>query len=166
MHSLYRLYQARDQWFFFVLERASVLRLQQALDLPVLDTLSDADQQDLLAHTFGQQALDHWTDRLRVCDAAVHRLVAVQELMSDPWVVERGLSLTRDHKNIGLVRTIGPVARLSRPWWQEARQACRVQIWLRLCKRWLHAKRKKRWCTGRPRCFQDGRLWVRDPFSF
>ncbi len=114
MHSLYRLYQARDQWFFFALERASLQHLQQALDLPVLGTLSDADQQDLLARTFGQQALDHWMDKLRVCDAAVHRLVAVQELMSDPWVVDRGLSLTRDHKNIGLVRTIGPVARLSR----------------------------------------------------
>lgn len=114
MHSLYRLYQARDRWFFFALERASLPHLKQILDLPLLCTLSDADQQDLLAITFGQQPLDFWTEKLRACDAAVHRLVTVQELMSDLRVVERGLSLTRDHKNIGMVRTIGPVARLSR----------------------------------------------------
>jgi crotonobetainyl-CoA:carnitine CoA-transferase CaiB-like acyl-CoA transferase len=114
MHALYRLYQARDQWFFFALKRASLLRLQQALDLPLLGTLSDADQQDLLAHTFGEQALDYWVNKLHACDPAIHRLVAVQELMSDPWVVAHGLSLTREHKNIGMIRTIGPVARLSR----------------------------------------------------
>ncbi len=113
-HALYRLYQARDQWFFFALGRASLLRLQQVLDLPLLGTLSDADQQDLLARTFSEQALDYWENKLRACDAGIHRLVAVQELMSDPWVVQHGLSLTREHKNIGLIRTIGPVARLSR----------------------------------------------------
>ena len=114
MHALYRLYQARDQWFFFALERASLPHLKQILDLPFLGTLSDADQQDLLAHTFGEQALDYWINTLRACDPAIHRLVAVQELMSDPWVVGHGLSLTREHKNIGMVRTVGPVARLSR----------------------------------------------------
>ena len=114
VHALYRLYQARDQWFFFALERASLLRLQQVLDLPLLGTLSDADQQDLLARTFGEQALDYWVDELRTCGPAMHRLVAVQELLSDPWVVGHGLSLTREHKNIGMIRTIGPVARLSR----------------------------------------------------
>lgn len=114
MHALYRLYQARDQWFFFALKRASLLRLQQVLDLPFLGTLSDADQQDLLAHTFGEQSLDYWINKLRACDPGIHRLVQVQELMSDPWVVRHGLSLTREHKNIGMIRTIGPVARLSR----------------------------------------------------
>ena len=114
MHALYRLYQARDQWFFFALGRASLPRLQQALGLPSLGVLSDADQQDLLAHTFSEQALDHWAHQLRACDAGIHRLITVQELMSDPWVVQHGLSLTREHENIGMVRTIGPVARLSR----------------------------------------------------
>jgi crotonobetainyl-CoA:carnitine CoA-transferase CaiB-like acyl-CoA transferase len=114
LHALYRLYKARDQWFFFALERASLLRLQQVLEQPLLGTLSDADQQDLLAHTFGEQALDYWINKLRACDPVIHRLVPVHELMSDPWVVGHGLSLTREHKNIGMIRTIGPVARLSR----------------------------------------------------
>jgi crotonobetainyl-CoA:carnitine CoA-transferase CaiB-like acyl-CoA transferase len=113
-HALYRLYKARDQWFFFALERACLLRLQQVLDLPLLGTLSDADQQDLLARTFGEQALGFWVTKLRTCGPTMHRLVAVQELMSDPWVVGHGLSLTREHENIGMIRTIGPVARLSR----------------------------------------------------
>ena len=114
MHALYRLYQARDQWFFLAVGRVSLSRLQQALGLPSLGTLSDADQQDLLAHTFSGQALDHWAHQLRACDAGIHRLTTVQELMSDPWVVQHGLSLTREHETIGMVRTIGPVARLSR----------------------------------------------------
>lgn len=114
MHALYRLYQARDQWFFFALERASLLRLQSTLDLPSLGTLSDAGQQELLANIFSEQPLVFWVNKLRAFDSAVHRLVAVQELMSDPWVVEHGLSLAREHKNIGMIRTIGPVARLSR----------------------------------------------------
>jgi crotonobetainyl-CoA:carnitine CoA-transferase CaiB-like acyl-CoA transferase len=114
MHALYRLYQARDQWFFFAPERASLLRLQSTLDLPSLGTLSDAGQQELLANIFSEQALVFWVNKLRAFDSAIHRLVAVQELMSDPWVVEHGLSLTREHKNIGMIRTIGPVARLSR----------------------------------------------------
>jgi crotonobetainyl-CoA:carnitine CoA-transferase CaiB-like acyl-CoA transferase len=112
--ALYRLYRARDQWFFLVVKRSSLLHLQQELDLPLLGTLSDVDQQDLLAHTFGEQALDYWVNKLRTCGPAMHRLVAVQELMSDPWVVGHGLSLTRKHENIGMIRTIGPVARLSR----------------------------------------------------
>ena len=114
LHALYRLYQARDQWFFFALAHASLPHLQQVLELPLLGTLSDAAQQDLLARTFGEQALDYWVNKLRACDPAIHRLVTVQELMSDPWVVGHGLSLTREHKNIGMIRTIGPVARLSR----------------------------------------------------
>ena len=114
LHSLYRLYQARDQWFFFALAPASLPHLQQVLELPLLGTLSDAAQQDLLTRIFGEQALDYWVNKLRTCNPAIHRLVAVQELMSDPWVVGHGLSLTREHKNIGMVRTIGPVARLSR----------------------------------------------------
>jgi crotonobetainyl-CoA:carnitine CoA-transferase CaiB-like acyl-CoA transferase len=114
VHALYRLYQARDQWFFFALERASLLHLQQILDLPSLTTLADSRQQELLAHTFSKQTLDFWVSKLRACDPGIQRLITVQELMSDPWVVQHGLSLTREHKVIGMVRTIGPVARLSR----------------------------------------------------
>ena len=114
LHALYRLYQARDQWFIFAFGPTSLPHLQQLLDLPSLATLSDADQQNLLAHTFGQQTFDFWVNKLRACDPGIHRLVTVQELMSDPWVVDHGLSLTRVHKNIGMIRTIGPVARLSR----------------------------------------------------
>ena len=114
MHALYRLYEARDQWFFFVLDRESLWRLQQILDLPSLGTLSDTGQQELLTCTFIKQPLDFWVSKLDACDPGIHRLVTVQELMSDPWVVQHGLSLTREHKDIGMIRTIGPVARLSR----------------------------------------------------
>lgn len=114
LHAFYRIYKARDHWFFFALERASIMRLQQVLELPLFCTLSDADQQDLLAHTFGEQTLEYWINKLSVCDPGIHRLVSVQELMTDPWVVGRGLSMTREHKNVGMIRTIGPVARLSR----------------------------------------------------
>jgi crotonobetainyl-CoA:carnitine CoA-transferase CaiB-like acyl-CoA transferase len=34
--------------------------------------------------------------------------------MADPWVTSHDLSLTREHDEIGLVTTCGPVPRLSR----------------------------------------------------
>ena len=34
--------------------------------------------------------------------------------MRDPWVEQHGLSLTRQHEEVGLVTTNGPAARLSR----------------------------------------------------
>jgi crotonobetainyl-CoA:carnitine CoA-transferase CaiB-like acyl-CoA transferase len=38
----------------------------------------------------------------------------VHELMSDPWVQAHGLSITRDHDDLGPVTTTGPAPRLSR----------------------------------------------------
>ncbi len=113
-HAFNRLYRARDQWFFFKLDQESILHLQQMLELPLLGSLPDADLQDLLAKTFSHQELDFWVRKLHPCDPVIQRLITVQELMTDPWVVKHGLSLNREHKDIGMIRTIGPVARLSR----------------------------------------------------
>ena len=36
------------------------------------------------------------------------------ELLTDPWVIDHGLSITREHDEIGLVTGFGPSPRLSR----------------------------------------------------
>ena len=38
----------------------------------------------------------------------------VRELMENPWVKAHGLSLTREHEELGLITTCGPAPRLSR----------------------------------------------------
>jgi crotonobetainyl-CoA:carnitine CoA-transferase CaiB-like acyl-CoA transferase len=59
--------------------------------------------------------IDDWVARLTAAGAGAHRVLAdTAELMSDPWIVEHGLSLTREHDRIGLVTTTGPAPRLSR----------------------------------------------------
>ena len=41
-------------------------------------------------------------------------LPATGELLDDPWVIDHGLSITREHDEIGLVTGFGPSPRLSR----------------------------------------------------
>ena len=56
-----------------------------------------------------------WVDRLAAAGVGAQKVVTeVRELMTDPWVVSHGLSITREHDEIGLVTTCGPAPRLSR----------------------------------------------------
>ncbi len=56
-----------------------------------------------------------WVNRLTDAGVGAQRVVSdVRELMTDPWVMSHGLSLTRDHDELGPVTTCGPAPRLSR----------------------------------------------------
>jgi crotonobetainyl-CoA:carnitine CoA-transferase CaiB-like acyl-CoA transferase len=81
-----RLYEATDGWVYAVGD-----------DLP--------DEATFRAHTVA-----HWAERL---DCA-HPLIDIEDLMEDPDVKERGLSVVRDHPGIGPVRLVGPCPRFSR----------------------------------------------------
>jgi crotonobetainyl-CoA:carnitine CoA-transferase CaiB-like acyl-CoA transferase len=59
--------------------------------------------------------VEEWVAKLVAAGAGAHRVVELaRELMEDPWVIEHGLSLTREHMERGPVTTTGPAARLSR----------------------------------------------------
>ena len=59
--------------------------------------------------------METWVGLITGAGLGAHRVVTnPHELMDDPWVLNHGLSLTRDHQEIGLVTTAGPAPRLSR----------------------------------------------------
>jgi crotonobetainyl-CoA:carnitine CoA-transferase CaiB-like acyl-CoA transferase len=56
-----------------------------------------------------------WVERLAAAGIGAQRVVTnVGELMTDTWVESHGLSITREHDELGMVTTCGPAPRLSR----------------------------------------------------
>jgi crotonobetainyl-CoA:carnitine CoA-transferase CaiB-like acyl-CoA transferase len=111
---LHRLYRAADGWFFLGAEARDLPHLRA---VPGLRDLPDADDDALAAaleHRFAAAPADAWIRHLQAAGLGAHKLCPVDDVMRDPWAEARGLSLTREHPGIGLVRTIGPVPRLSR----------------------------------------------------
>ena len=110
LSDLQRLYPCEDGWIFVGAKDPSDLD-------PVLGPAREGRD---LAERLGQ-----WC-RERSTDDAVEQLVKhgmgaqglgwLNEVMSDPVVVRRGLSVIRDHDSIGLLRTTGPG-----PWLSHSR---------------------------------------------
>ena len=60
------------------------------------------------------KSVETWVSQLNAAGIGAHRVVRdFAELMVDPWVKAHGLSLTREHDEMGLVTTCGPAFRLS-----------------------------------------------------
>lgn len=112
---LHRAYQARDGWIFLGARPADIERLETVAGLEGIGSLEG----DALASAFetaiANGPADEWVTKLVAAGAGAHRLVRdARDLMLDPWVVEHGLSVTREHMERGPVTTTGPAARLSR----------------------------------------------------
>ncbi len=96
-----RLFRASDGWFF-------VGAAPQALARFTPDTSEGA-----LEVLFRSAPVDTWTTKLNAAGIGAHRLVSIDELMHDPWVIQHGLSITRRHDTGETITSVGPVARLS-----------------------------------------------------
>ena len=63
----------------------------------------------------GEHPVDVWVRRLAAADIGVSPVVGdVRKLMDDQWVIDHGMSVTREHDEIGVVTTNGPAVRMSR----------------------------------------------------
>lgn len=111
---LQRLYRASDRWFFFGARESDLPRLSAIPALEGIDRCTRDALAAFLEHRFMQASAVEWVDRLTQAGCGAHAVTRVGDLMVDPWVQARGLSITRDHEGIGPVTTIGPVPRLSR----------------------------------------------------
>jgi len=112
---LHRAYEASDGWLFLGARRADLERLETSAGLEGIASLEG----DALASAFETAIstgnVDEWVAKLDDAGAGAHRIVEdPRNLMLDPWVVDHGLSLTREHMDRGPVTTTGPAARLSR----------------------------------------------------
>ncbi len=112
---LHRAYQARDGWFFLG-AKADDLPLLAAVDgLSEVVAGNGTRLEPALEQHFLTNTVDYWVSRCIAAGLGAHRCILdLPELMQDPWVVEHGLSATREHDDIGLVTTCGPAPRLSR----------------------------------------------------
>jgi crotonobetainyl-CoA:carnitine CoA-transferase CaiB-like acyl-CoA transferase len=68
----------------------------------------------LQSATLGSESAEAVMEELIRSQADGARRVPIDELMHDAWVVEHGLSLTREHDTGEVVTSVGPASRLSR----------------------------------------------------
>ena len=110
---LQALYRASDGWFYLGARDSQLAPLARVDGLAGIDALSGAVLMAELDARFATSTVAVWCERLTARAVGAHRLVALSELMSDPWVVAHGLSVTRQHDTGEVITTVGPPARLS-----------------------------------------------------
>ena len=112
---LHRAYQASDGWFFIGAEESALSRLSGLEGLSGIDSLQGDALASSLEERFLGNSVAFWVERLAAAGAGAQRVITnVRELMTDPWVESHGLSITREHDELGMVTTCGPAPRLSR----------------------------------------------------
>jgi crotonobetainyl-CoA:carnitine CoA-transferase CaiB-like acyl-CoA transferase len=112
---LHRAYQASDGWVFVGARESDLPALSKVAELSGIELLSLKALGPSLEERFLGNTVATWVTRLAAAGVGVQPVVTdVRELMTDPWVVSHGLSITREHDEIGPVTTCGPAPRLSR----------------------------------------------------
>ena len=112
---LHRAYRAEDGWLFLGLRGREVERFGAVEGLTDLDDATPDGLQAALEERLPSMSVDSWVERLSGAGIGASRVLeSPQDLMGDPWVIEHGLSVTREHDEIGELTTTGPAARLSR----------------------------------------------------
>jgi crotonobetainyl-CoA:carnitine CoA-transferase CaiB-like acyl-CoA transferase len=105
-----RLYQARDGWLYIRAHDPAALHRT-----PGLVDAAQADEAALEAAFLGD-SVEHWLAAFAGVGVAAHRLVTVAEVMMSEEARTQRLSILRQHRGVGEVRSIGPIPRLaSRP---------------------------------------------------
>lgn len=111
---LQHLYRAGDRWLFLGATADQLPAIGEVEGLEGCAELEGDALREFLAERIARATAEQWTERLTAVGAGVAPTRTVRELMTDEWVREHGLSLTREHAEIGLVTTNGPSPRLSR----------------------------------------------------
>jgi len=107
---LNRWYQAEDRWFFLALPDGDATCLEKVEGLTVDQTALEQS----LESQFATCPAQVWIDRLAQHGIPAHARVPVAELMLDPYVRERGLSVSQDVEGVGETTSPGIPVRLSR----------------------------------------------------
>ena len=112
---LHRAYQAKDGWLFIGAQEYDLPRMAGVDGLSGIDSLQGEALTRSLEERFQSDTVQAWVQRLNDAGIGAHRVLpALRELLDDPWVIDHGLSITREHDEIGLVTGFGPSPRLSR----------------------------------------------------
>ena len=112
---LHRAYQAKDGWLFVGARESDLPRLASVKGLANIDSLRGEALARSLEEYFQSDSVQTWVQRLNDAGIGAHRVIsALNPLLDDPWTIDHGLSITREHDEIGLVTGFGPSPRLSR----------------------------------------------------
>jgi crotonobetainyl-CoA:carnitine CoA-transferase CaiB-like acyl-CoA transferase len=110
---LQRFYQARDGWFFLAATEPEKAVLAVALENRDLEHLEGAALEQALEAVFACGATDAWVQCLRRAGLSAHAVVPIAELMTDPIVRDRGLSVTQEVEGVGACTMPGLSVHLS-----------------------------------------------------
>jgi crotonobetainyl-CoA:carnitine CoA-transferase CaiB-like acyl-CoA transferase len=112
--SLQRYYRCSDRWFFLAARRADLSALAAVSGLgEQLADLTDSAREQALEAAFGAEDAGALVARLTGAGVAAHVVVPVAELMTDPGVRARGLSVTQQVEGVGSCTMPGVSPRLS-----------------------------------------------------
>ena len=112
---LHRAYRARGGWLFLGALEPDLPRIAGVDGLEGIGPLRGNALAKALEARFPAKPVQTWVSQLNAAGIGAHPVVGdFAELMVDPWVKAHGLSLTREHDEMGLVTTCGPAPRLSR----------------------------------------------------
>ena len=112
---LHRAYEAKDGWLFVGAREPDLPRMASVNGLANIDSLRGVALAKSLEGRFQSDTVQVWVERLNDAGIGAHRVLQdVRELLDDPWAIDHGLSITREHDEIGLVTGFGPSPRLSR----------------------------------------------------
>ena len=111
---LHRAYQASDRWIFLGAPETGLPRLDEIDGLHGIAGLHGTDLEAALEKRLHLKTADEWVNLLTSAGAGAQPVKTVSENLDDPWAKAHGLSMTREHDEIGLITTVGPAPRLSR----------------------------------------------------
>jgi len=111
---LQRYYRAADQWFFLGARPEDVPALAMVTRTPDVATArTDAALERALEAAFATGSAQDLVARLAGAGIAAHAVVPIAELMADPLVRARGLSVTQEVAGVGACTMPGVSTRLS-----------------------------------------------------
>jgi len=119
-NALYRLYRARDRWFFLAARQPEdVARVRTVIGQTPLE-------ESALEALFATANAEAWVEAFNQVGVGAHVHVELEELFGDERAQRRGLSIVREHPGIGPVRSPGPGPRLGRTCVEPAMPAAPV----------------------------------------
>ena len=119
---LNRYYKASDGWFFLAVPERDQERLESVEGLSDLGAKAPSNTQQATVATewpglearFEMDTAQTWVRRLRDAGLSAQAVVYVKDLMIDPYVKARGLSVAQNVEGVGETTAPGPSVRLSR----------------------------------------------------
>jgi crotonobetainyl-CoA:carnitine CoA-transferase CaiB-like acyl-CoA transferase len=108
-----RFYQAQDGWLFLGARPGEAGLVGEAMGVDGAADLDAGALEQALAERFGEGTVAHWEKQLRAAGVSAQAVVALPDLMADPWVREHGLSVTQCSEEVGDVTYPGPSVRMT-----------------------------------------------------